>query len=125
MPHLLAPRLQTCGHMKTPLQITFHDVDHSPALEQAIRERAGRLERFSPRILACRVAVETPHRRRTKGNHFRVRLSVSVPGEEIIVGRDPAQHAAHEDPHVAVRDAFRAARRRLEDYEQVRRGQVK
>jgi hypothetical protein len=37
-----------------------------------------------------------------------------VPGREIVVGREPANHA-HDDMNVAIRDAFDAARRQLED----------
>ena len=56
---------------------------------------------------------------------FRVRVDLGVPGREIVVGRDPQAHHAHEDAHVAVRDAFDAVRRLLEDYVRERRGDVK
>jgi cold shock CspA family protein len=48
-----------------------------------------------------------------------------MPGEEIIADRHPAKHQAHEDVYVALRDAFNAARRQLEDYVRKRRGKVK
>jgi cold shock CspA family protein len=52
-------------------------------------------------------------------------FALNVPGREIAVGRDPAAHHAHEDVYVAIRDAFDATRRLLEDYARERRGDVK
>lgn len=111
--------------MRIPLQISFHEVDQTEALEAAIRDRASKLERFSDDIMSCRVAVEAPHRRQQRGTHYRVRIDLTVPGDELVVARDPSEHDAHEDVFVAIRDAFHAARRQLEDYERKRRGQVK
>lgn len=101
--------------MRLPLQISFRNMSHSEALEHAIVEHADRLDRFSDRIMGCRVLVETCHRRH-QGNLYHVRIDLTLPGREIVVGREPALHRAHEDAHVAVRDAFNAATRRLEDY---------
>src|SRR5512143_3159896 len=101
--------------MRVPLQISFRNMGHSEAVERAIVERAGRLERFSDRIMGCRVVVETRHHRH-QGNLFHIRIDLTLPRHEIVVGRDPALHQAYEDVYVAVRDAFDAARRRLEDY---------
>jgi cold shock CspA family protein len=42
-----------------------------------------------------------------------------------VVRRDPPERHAHEDPYVAVRDAFDAARRQVEDYVRKRRGETK
>jgi hypothetical protein len=39
-----------------------------------------------------------------------------VPGAALVINRDPGQDQAHEDVYVAMRDAFDAAERRLEDY---------
>jgi ribosomal subunit interface protein len=111
--------------MQLPLQITFRHMDSSEAVAERIRERAGELERFFDRIISCRVVVECRHPRRRQGNLFRVRVDLKIPGREIAVGRDPAAHQAHEDVYVAIRDAFDAARRVLEDHVRERRGEVK
>jgi ribosome-associated translation inhibitor RaiA/cold shock CspA family protein len=111
--------------MQLPLQISFRHMDPSPALETRIRDRMEELERFFDRIISCRVVVECRHARQHQGNLFRVRLDLKVPGHEIVVGRDPALHHAHEDAHVAVRDAFDAARRLLEDHARKARAEVK
>ena len=111
--------------MQLPLQITFRQMDSSEAVAARIRERAGELERFFDRIISCRVVVECRHPRRRQGNLFRVRVDLKIPGREIAVGRDPAAHHSHEDVYVAIRDAFDAARRALEDHVRERRGEVK
>jgi ribosomal subunit interface protein len=106
------------------LQITFRNIDASPSVEEKVRERARELERFHDRILSCRVVIEAPNRRR-HGDLYHVRIDLKVPGREIVVKRDPPEHHAHEDIHVAVRDAFDAVRRQLEDHVRRRRGDVK
>jgi cold shock CspA family protein/ribosome-associated translation inhibitor RaiA len=108
-----------------PVQITFRDMEPSPAIEAAIREKAGKLEELFDRITSARVLVERPHRRHHEGALFHVRVDLRVPGREIVVSREPAAHHAHEDVYVAIRDAFAATKRRLEDYVREMRGQVK
>jgi ribosome-associated translation inhibitor RaiA/cold shock CspA family protein len=111
--------------MQLPLQITFRHMDPSPALEARIRQRAEELDQFFDRITSCRVVVESRHTRHQQGNVFEVRIDLMLPGREIVVGRDSGANHAHEDAHVAVRDAFDAARRLLEDHARDRRGAVK
>jgi ribosomal subunit interface protein len=106
--------------MQTPIQITFHDIPHSEALEARIREKADKLESFHPRITSCRVVVEERDRHHHQGKQFCVRLDVRVPEHEIVVNRDH-----DEDVYVALRDAFDAARRQLEDIARKQRGEVK
>jgi len=100
--------------MKIPLQISFRNMDRSEALEQEIRERAAKLERFAGRIVGCRGFVET-RRRRQQGNLFHVRGDLALPGKDIVVGRESELDRSHEDVYVAIRDAFDAVRKRLEE----------
>jgi cold shock CspA family protein len=102
--------------MDEVLQITFRDVPPSAAVEAHIREHAADLEQVCDRILRCRVVIERPHRHQRQGNLYTVRIDVTIPGHEIVVGREPTQHQAHEDLWVAIRDAFDAARRRLQEH---------
>ena len=106
-------------------QITWRDIDQSDAIEADIREKTEKLEQFFDKIIAIKVTIESSHRRHHKGNLFRVHIVVEVPGKEIVVTRDPSEHHAHEDAYVAIRDAFDAARRQLQDYARIRRGNVK
>jgi ribosomal subunit interface protein len=108
-----------------PLHITFRNMERSSLIEAYIHERAESLERYAGQIVSCRVVVESPHRRHRQGQLFHVRVEMAVPGGDIVVRRDPAEKHAHEDAFVAVRDAFNAARRRLQDHVRRRRGDVK
>jgi len=108
-----------------PLEIVFHNIDRSPAVEAAVRERAEKLERFADNITSCRVTVEAPHKNHQQGNLYTVRVDLRFPGGEVVANRAPAEHHAHEDVYVAVRDAFKAARRQLQDRQRIRRGDVK
>jgi len=111
--------------MILPLQITFRHMDRSPALEARIRELAARFDRFSEHIMRCHVIIEPLPHHQHQGALYDFRIDITLPGAEIAIRHArPADHA-HEDPYVALRDAFRAARRKLEDYERKRRGDVK
>jgi ribosomal subunit interface protein len=111
--------------MQIPLELTFHNMDRSDAVEDKVRERAAKLERAFDRIIGCRVVVEAPHKHNHKGIVYEVRIDISVPGKDIVVNRSGANNHAHEDVYVAVRDAFSAATRQLEDHARKVRGQVK
>ncbi|MBA1147926.1 HPF/RaiA family ribosome-associated protein [Ectothiorhodospiraceae bacterium WFHF3C12] len=111
--------------MQIPVQVTFRNMDSSPAVEDRVRSLAEKLERYYDNITSCRVVVETHHQHHHKGNLHHARIDVTVPGGELVVGREPGGHHAHEDVHVAVRDAFDAMRRQLEDFARKQRGKVK
>lgn len=107
--------------MQVPLQVTFRHMDPSPALESRIRELATRLEKFSEQIIHCHVIVEAPHKHHHQGGLFEVRVDITVPDRQIAIRRSHPIHHSHEDAYVALRDAFKAARRKLEEYERERR----
>jgi ribosome-associated translation inhibitor RaiA len=102
--------------MEIPPEITFKDFEASDALTARIHELVGRLEHIYDRIVRCQVVVEMPHRHHRQGRQFHVRIRLTVPGGEIVTSHDPGPDETHEDAYVAVRDAFQAARRQLEDY---------
>jgi len=106
--------------MQLPLQITFRNIPASEAVETRIRAKAAKLEEFHPRITSCHVVVEELDRHRHQGKQFTVRLDIRVPGHEVVIDRDH-----HEDIYVALRDAFNAAGRKLEDVARAQRGEVK
>jgi len=111
--------------MPIPLEITVHNMDPSSAVETAVREKADKLERFNEKIMGCQVRIDAPHKHHNKGKLYHVSVEIQIPGGHIVVSRDPGQNHAHEDLYVAIRDAFRAAGRQLQDHTRVRRGKVK
>ncbi len=111
--------------MEIPLQITFRGIAHSDAVEAKIREKAGKLDRFHSHIMSCRVAVEAEHHRHHQGNQYHIRIDITTPRKEIVISREHHDKKAYEDIYVAIRDAFNAATRLLEDYARIERGNVK
>ncbi len=106
--------------MRIPLQVKFRNMPHSDAIEAKINEKAVKLDRFYDRIMSCRVVVEETQRRHHQGNIFDVRIDITVPGKELAVN-----HQENEDVYVAVRDAFDATARLLEEHGRQQRGVVK
>ncbi|MBI5212535.1 MAG: HPF/RaiA family ribosome-associated protein [Nitrospirae bacterium] len=106
--------------MKLDLQITAHNIELSDFAREDIREKAEKLDKFYDRIMRCRVVVDVPHRHKHEGILYDVHIYMTVPGSEIIVKREPG-----EDLTIAIRDAFDAARRKLEDFVRRQRGDVK
>jgi cold shock CspA family protein len=130
--------------MLMPPQITFRGISHSPELEALVLERVSWLEKFYSGIVSCRVIIDTPHCHRRDGRHVHVTIELTVPnGAPIVVNHEPSLHGAvrdagadeqakeseiastHRYMHVAIHDAFDAARRRLQDFARRQRGAVK
>jgi ribosomal subunit interface protein len=111
--------------MQLPLEISFRNMEPSPAIEARIHEKAAKLDRFASRVMRCRVVVEVPHRHSHKGKLYHVALHITLPGGEIVVNREGPKNHAHEDVYVAIRDGFDAAARQLEDCVRRMRGDVK
>jgi cold shock CspA family protein len=129
--------------MQSPLQITFRNMTSSRTIEEWVRTEADKLNGFYSRVMGCRVAIEMPHRHHRKGSPYHIRIDLTVPGEEIVVKREPSlshrarqlgattikKHLEVKTPHknlrLAINDAFRAAGRRLQDYVRRQRGDVK
>ncbi len=111
--------------MPLPLQVTFRDMDPTPALEDFVRTWVAKLERIYDRIERCHVLVERPHQHHRQGKRVHVRITLAVPGPDVVVSHDHSLDGSHEDVYVAIRDAFRAARRRLEDHVRRQRQDVK
>ena len=112
------------------MQISFHGIDHSDAVEARINEKVAKLEQFCDHITSCRVVVESHHKNTSnlhhKGEPFHVRIDITLPGKkEIVVKRDPKDTHVHEDVYAALKDAFAAAERQLKETVRIERGEVK
>jgi ribosomal subunit interface protein len=106
--------------MQVPLEISTRWIDLSPPLEAELRKRADKLERHFDRITSCRIAVERPTRNHhQEGGPYRVRLDITVPGSELVADKEDAELP------VAIREAFEAAERQVEEWSRRRRGEIK
>jgi ribosome-associated translation inhibitor RaiA len=129
--------------MRHPVQITWRDMAPSTAVGTKIREEAARLDEFYDRITSCYVTIEIPRRYQNGKYQFHVRIDLIVPGAEIVVNHEPTLQrslqrlggeerakwqelsAPHKDVYVAIRDAFKVARRKLQEYSHRQYGGVK
>lgn len=107
--------------MVFPLHIQFRNIPASEAIEADIRKRAEKLQQFSDRISRCDVTVETAGKHQQQGRLYEVRIDMTLPGTEIALNRTHP----NEDVYVAIRDAFDAAAKKLQEHIQVQRGDVK
>ncbi len=106
--------------MEIPLQITARDIDLTDAIRAEIKEKAEKLDKFYDRITRCKIVVESPRRHQREGKLYSVHIYMTVPGSELVVKRE-----LDKDLYVALRDAFRDIRRKLEDFVSEQRKDVK
>jgi cold shock CspA family protein/ribosome-associated translation inhibitor RaiA len=114
--------------MNTPLEITFHNLMSSPALEAEIEKRVAKLEKLYPRLTSVRVSVEKPHRQNRTSSVFEVHVEMSVPGRVLAVTREPKrarQRFTKPTIHTSLNDAFRVAEAQLKEFKALQRGAVK
>jgi ribosome-associated translation inhibitor RaiA len=112
--------------METPLRITFQNTPSSDAVRALIEEQAAHLERIFDRITACEVHFKLPDGNHRNGGLYEVRIHLMLPGGvSIDVDRTPGLDERFSDPQFAVTDAFRRARRRLQDQAKLLRHEVK
>src|SRR5437762_802261 len=83
--------------IETPIQITFHGLEPSEAVEAQIRTRALELERFASQVTYCHVTMERTSNRHHKGNLYAVCIDARVPNAELVASRKKHLDHAHED----------------------------
>jgi ribosome-associated translation inhibitor RaiA len=106
--------------MKLPLEIVFRDMLPLPSIEPEIHRRAARLEQWGGELISCRVVVEATGNQHRQGHEYQVTIDVRVPDGELVVN-----HPRGPDAPLAVRAAFDAMDRRLDERARIRRGDVK
>ena len=105
--------------MQIPLQVTFEGCDPSEPARAAIEREVERLEKRNSHIIGCHVAVIAPSHKHHHGTGFHVHISLTVPPHEnVIVNHACSDDKRSEHIEVAVKDAFAAARRQLDDLAQ-------
>jgi ribosome-associated translation inhibitor RaiA len=111
--------------MRANTQIFWQNLSPSDAIEVKIRKQIAKLEKLSEHLSDCRVIIEVPHRHQHQGNIYHVQINLTVPGNQLIVNRQPSAQQSHEDLDLAIRDAFESAERQLKEYTRQRRGDIK
>lgn len=110
--------------MDVPPEIAFRDVEPREALKEEIQARITDLEKVYSRLTSCRVMVESASNGGST-ERFEVRIDMTVPGNELVVRREPPAQGPRQDVFTAVDEAFDTARRRLREFARKQRGDVK
>jgi ribosome-associated translation inhibitor RaiA len=101
--------------MDTPLEIHFHGIDKSEAIEQRVREKVAKLAKHFDRITRCRVVLEVPHRSPQKPKVYQIKIELGMPGRRpVVVSHEREGSHASEELGLAIRGAFEAALRKVD-----------
>jgi ribosome-associated translation inhibitor RaiA len=112
--------------METPAQIEFEGVEASAGLEGVVDQHIAGLESHFGRITAARIVVKGPGDRHQTGGQYQVSIRLALPdGREVDVGRTPKEDERYADLTFAIDNAFKRARRQLQDQARIMRGDVK
>jgi putative sigma-54 modulation protein len=102
--------------MHTPVEIHFHGIEKSTAVEERVREKVSKLDKHFGRMTRCRVVLEAPHRNPQKPKAYQIKIEISLPRRRpIVVRHERAGAHANEELPLAIRDAFEAALRKVDD----------
>jgi putative sigma-54 modulation protein len=102
--------------MHTPVEIHFHGIEKSEAIEERVQEKVAKLAKHFGRMTRCRVVLEAPHRSPQKPKVFQIKIEISLPRRRpIVVCHEREGSHAHEELPLAIRDAFEAALRKVDD----------
>jgi cold shock CspA family protein/ribosome-associated translation inhibitor RaiA len=112
--------------MQTPVEIDFQGLKGNEKLRACVLKHVAVLEQRFGRITACRVVIKAPSERHRTGGACEITIRLSLPqGREVDIGRSEKPDDRHADAVVALNDAFKRARRRLQDHARRMRGHVK
>jgi cold shock CspA family protein len=115
--------------MQTPVEIDFHGLTANEQLRACVMKNISTLEQRFGRITACRVVIKAPSERHRTGGACEVAIKLSLPqGRQVDIARSEKGEQTDDrlaDPVVAIKTAFKRARRRLQDQARRMRGQVK
>jgi ribosome-associated translation inhibitor RaiA len=101
--------------MDTPVEVHFHGIEKSQAIEQRVREKVSKLAKHFGRMTRCRVVLEAPHRSPQKPKVYQIKIEIGVPSRRpIVVSHEREGSHASEELGLAIRDAFEAALRKVE-----------
>jgi ribosome-associated translation inhibitor RaiA len=103
--------------MTTPVEVHFHGVEKSDAIEQRVREKVAKLARHFERMTSCRVGIEVPQRKALRPKVYQIKIEIGVPRRRPVVvthERVGSNDNRAEELGLAIRDAFEAAMRKVD-----------
>ena len=101
--------------MTTPVEVHFHGIEKSEAVEQRVREKVAKLKKHFERMTSCRVGIEVPQRTAEKPKVYQIKIEIGVPRRSpIVISHERTGSHANEELGLAIRDAFEAALRKVD-----------
>ena len=101
--------------MSTPVEVNFHGIEKSEAVEQRVRDKVARLEKYFGRMTSCRVAIEVPQRTAQKPKVYQIKIEIGVPRRApIVISHERKGSHANAELPLAIRDAFDVALRKVD-----------
>jgi hypothetical protein len=112
--------------MQSPVRIEFQGVGHSDAVHAKIMHYVEELEARFGRVTAGHVVVKAPGEHHHTGGLYEINIRLALPDhKEVNIGRTPRADERHSDIDFALHDAFKRARRQLQDQAHRLQGRVK
>ena len=112
--------------MQSAPKIEFQGMTSTAAIESVIAKHVDDLEQRWGRVTACRVVLKGPGGHHRTSGLYEVHIRLALPdGREVNVERTPPADERHADLTFAIDDAFKHARRQLQDQVRRAQGQVK
>ena len=112
--------------MQTPVEIEYQGMEARPQIQAALVKHVAELEQRCGRVTACRVVLKAPGGHHRTGGLYEINIRLALPeGREVNIGRTPQNDERYADLNFALNDAFKRARRQLQDQARKLQGQVK
>jgi putative sigma-54 modulation protein len=101
--------------MNAPVEVHFHGIQRSEAIEQRVREKVAKLEKHFERMTSCRVVLEATQRTALKPKVYCIKIEIGVPRQRpIVVCHERVGSHASEELTMALRDAFETVLRKID-----------
>jgi ribosome-associated translation inhibitor RaiA len=100
----------------TQVEVHFHGIEKSEAIEQRVREKVAKLQKHFERMTSCRVGIEVPQRSTPqKPKVYQIKIEIGMPRRSpVVVSLERMGSHANEELGLAIRDAFEAATRKVD-----------
>jgi putative sigma-54 modulation protein len=101
--------------MTTLVEVHFHGIEKSEAVEQRVRDKVAKLQSHFERMTSCRVGIEATQRSPQKPKVYQIKIEIGIPRRKhIVVSHERIGSHANEELGLAIRDAFEAALRKVD-----------
>jgi cold shock CspA family protein len=102
--------------METPAEVDFRDMVPLPEVREEVARHIRQLEHRFGRIVACRVVVKGPGHHHQTAGLYEVNIRLTLPQAKAVnVERTTGNDERCADIHFALNNAFKRARRQLQD----------